>query len=246
MILLDCGNSAIKAQFREQDRLRASFSCSYAPGWLEAFIKWLEGCQASHCYICSVLASEHSAGIENALKPVFGDRVTRFRSQPEAPGLINAYRQPERLGVDRWMAMIGAVALNPGHCIVVDAGSAITLDLIRADGQHLGGAILPGVRTSIDNFKRIFSHIKLDESAGLQNQPPGCTTETAIRLNYDTDPVTATVELIHRWAGLFDSQPCVLLTGGDAGKIQQQLGSSARILPDLVFQGMRELIIKNR
>ena len=94
MILLDCGNSAIKAQFRDQDQLRASFCCSYEQGWQEHFLSWLNRCDASHCYICSVLDSEGEAEIENLLKSVFGDQITRFRSQPEAPGLINGYRNP--------------------------------------------------------------------------------------------------------------------------------------------------------
>ena len=68
------------------------------------------------------------------------------RSEREACGVTNSYRQPRRLGVDRWVAMIGARAEFETTCLVVDAGTAVTLDAIDGSGRHLGGQIIPGVR----------------------------------------------------------------------------------------------------
>ncbi len=57
----------------------------------------------------------------------------------------NLYENPERLGADRWAALIGARALHPHACVVVTAGTATTVDLLSAAGDFLGGLILPGV-----------------------------------------------------------------------------------------------------
>ena len=67
------------------------------------------------------------------------------RSTASACGVTNSYRQPRRLGVDRWVAMIGAWSEFESSCLVVDAGTAVTIDAIDDTGQHLGGQILPGV-----------------------------------------------------------------------------------------------------
>ena len=66
-------------------------------------------------------------------------------STPEACGVRNAYAEPETLGVDRWAALIGAHHQIRGAVCIVDCGTAITLDLLLADGQHRGGLILPGI-----------------------------------------------------------------------------------------------------
>ena len=62
-----------------------------------------------------------------------------------ACGLRNGYRDPAQLGVDRWLAMCAAWQQFPGSLCVVDAGTAVTIDVVAADGAHSGGLILPGV-----------------------------------------------------------------------------------------------------
>ena len=68
-------------------------------------------------------------------------------SSSRSGDLINAYDQPERLGVDRWMACIAARTAGRGSVLVADAGTALTLDFVDADGRHQGGLITPGVAT---------------------------------------------------------------------------------------------------
>src|SRR3954469_14729543 len=88
----------------------------------------------------------HAVGIEidrlSARWTIEPIRVVPGRSQC---GVVNGYERPERLGADRWAALIGARALEPGACLVVDAGTATTVDMLSAEGTFTGGAILPGV-----------------------------------------------------------------------------------------------------
>lgn len=67
------------------------------------------------------------------------------RSELAAAGVINGYREPARLGVDRWLALLAARSLSRAPQLVVDAGTAITLDLLDEFGQHKGGWIAPGL-----------------------------------------------------------------------------------------------------
>ena len=182
MILLDCGNSQIKAQYYEQGRLRASFACSYRLDWCARLLQWMRPLSSSKAYFCSVLDSVRQAELDACLEERFGAAVSRLGSQPQTLGLTNAYLEPRRLGADRWMALLGAAAMTERDCIVIDAGSAITVDLLRSDGRHLGGAILPGFNTSIEAFRRIFRHIDFDHPEIAANDLPGCSTEAAIQI----------------------------------------------------------------
>ena len=68
-----------------------------------------------------------------------------LRAQAEAAACINRYERPEQLGPDRWAALIAARTLHAGPCLVVNAGTATTVDMLTGDGTFLGGSILPGV-----------------------------------------------------------------------------------------------------
>ena len=241
MILLDCGNSSLKAQLRDRGRVQASFACVYAADWPRRLGHWLQATAASHCYLSSVLDPQRQAQLDDCLAARFGRAVTRFRSEPRGGGVINGYRQPERLGVDRWLALIGAAGLVDGDCVVIDAGSAITLDLLRGDGQHLGGAILPGINTSRERFRQIFSHIDFSDPEITATDEPGCSTEAAIQIDYPRDSIERLRELVTRWIQHLDRDASVLLAGGDAPRVQGELEQSARIVPDLVFLGMSRL-----
>jgi type III pantothenate kinase len=242
MILLDCGNSQIKAQYLQSGRLQASFSCSYKVNWTDRLARWLDALPATQAYLCSVLDPLRQAQLDSFLAVRFGAAVTRFKSEAQALGVINGYHQPGRLGADRWMALLAAAAMVQTDCIVIDAGSAITVDLLRADGLHLGGAILPGFNTSNDSFRRIFSHIDFEHPAIAETVLPGCSTEAAIQIDYGHHSTDTLPALVNRWIPLLDENPALLLAGGDAPRVQVLLERPARIVPDLVFRGLRRLI----
>lgn len=89
----------------------------------------------------SICAAAGSAGLP---RPRFA------RSAAAAAGVVNAYAEPWRLGVDRWISLIGARSQHPGRALcIVAIGSALTIDLLGADGRHHGGCIVPGPRMMI-------------------------------------------------------------------------------------------------
>ncbi len=241
MILLDCGNSSLKAQWHDVSGLGASMSQPYDGDWDGRLQRWLAALPADHCYLASVLDRERQRRLDDCLLEACGDAVTRFVSCASAGGVRNAYTEPERLGDDRWLALIGAAGLIGGDCFIVDAGSAMTLDLLRADGSHLGGAILPGLDTSLERFRRIFGYIDFEHPDIREQDRPGCSTEAAIQIDYPHRSIDRLRDLLTDWQTYLEPNASLLLAGGDAPRVWTELGQRGRIVPDLVFRGIHRL-----
>jgi len=98
----------------------------------------------------------------------------------ECAGVRNAYPDPSRMGIDRWLAMIAAYRRAGGACCIVDCGSAIKLDVVDASGNHSGGYIVPGLvmqrRMLADSTARII----LADMPDWGSLEPGCDTESAV------------------------------------------------------------------
>lgn len=241
MILLDCGNSRLKAQQRIDGAIRASFATRYDASWPARLAAWLRQVEADRAAYCSVLDHDRQLLLETVLADRFDGTIERFVSTPEALGVVNGYLDAERLGDDRWMALLAAAEIAAGDVIVIDAGSAITLDLLRADGRHLGGAILPGFETSPGRFREIFAYIDFDHPDIAAVDVPGGSTEAAIQLDYGRSSLERLPELVNRWRKAYLPDASLLLTGGDAERVQQLLDLPARQLPDLVLRGIARM-----
>ena len=226
MLLLDLGNSAIKCQWWHDDQLRNSFSCRFRNGWLARFEAYLRQIDPGRCYYSSVLGEPDEVEfLEYLEKFLHVDKIEKFRSLKSSHGVHNAYSVPEGLGVDRWLCLLGAAARMPQDLVIIDAGSALTIDLLRADGQHLGGAILPGFNTTIASFKQIMRTADFDHPDIAITDEPGCSTEACIHINYEsTDPLVVR-QLLDRWIGRLVADPIMIVPGGDASRIEKP-GSS--------------------
>ena len=166
-------------------------------------------------------------------------------TEKQACGVTNSYRQARRLGVDRWVAMIGAWAEVNTACLIVDAGTAVTLDALDDSGLHLGGQILPGVtlmaatlasRTSdVPNIQRRAA------SQGRGMEMFASTTAGAVGHGASN----AVVGAIERAANVMRENghtPTIILTGGDASRILKLLGEEPIHRPHLVLQGLAQLL----
>jgi len=85
----------------------------------------------------------------------WGLRPAFIEAQARQAGVVNSYPRPGELGGDRWAALVAARAMRPGEAaVVVDAGSAVTVDALDAAGVFRGGVILPGARALLDALRR--------------------------------------------------------------------------------------------
>ena len=178
------------------------------------------------------LAAIHAALAEMTLAQ---DSIVEVRAEAMRAGVRNGYREPGRLGVDRWCALIGARAQVSGAALVVMAGTATTVDTLTADGLFRGGLILPG----IDLMRRSLAR----DTAGLpfadgQHQAwPQCTDDAIV-----TGILEAQAGAIERaWRRLADPAAPCLLSGGAAGRLAGLLDLPVQAVEDLPLEGLRVL-----
>lgn len=142
-LLIDAGNTRVKWAITQGSGWLAQGALTY-----DELTRWGEQL-APFGYIPRVLGvhvihPKFVTAIEAVLSP-YAAPCKWIRPEKAAYGLQNRYQHPEKLGADRWAALIGARALFPGDCLVVTAGTATTIDQLTATGDFLGGYILPGV-----------------------------------------------------------------------------------------------------
>lgn len=158
--------------------------------------------------------------------------IIQVKAKARAFGVHNAYQQPEKLGVDRWLALVAARNLYHGPICIVDCGTAITVDLIDAEGIHQGGLISPGLtlmKKSLAEGTEALQFHETSHVAGLAN-----FTEAAIY----NGTLAAAAGLIEHVLARQSNAIQVILTGGDAGVIAAQLAVKPVIDADLVLRGL--------
>lgn len=159
-------------------------------------------------------------------------KVIIARSLDDGFSVTNAYQQADKLGVDRWLGLIALRHYFPGNSCVVDCGTAITIDVLNEQGQHLGGVISPGLQLMKHAlFKGTENLYSIDRkfSAGLSD-----FTESAIY----SGTLFAATGLIEKVLTNYCSCQTIVLTGGDAILLSQHLNFEFIIEPDFIFKGL--------
>lgn len=151
-------------------------------------------------------------------------------------GVRNAYREPRKLGVDRWASLIALKAFHRLPACVVDCGTAITLDVMDREGVHRGGVIAPGLALMRNALYQGTSDIVqlTGESRTLLADNTGAAIQNGTRL--------AAAGLVERGMREFQEdfpEPLTLVfTGGDAAEVAALIADEAEIVEDLVLQGL--------
>jgi type III pantothenate kinase len=153
------------------------------------------------------------------------------RGEAECCGVTSLYEHPEQLGPDRWAALVAARALEAGACLVVNAGTATTVDALSADGRFLGGLILPGVDLMRFVLHEHTGRLPIQEGA-LRDTPRN--TIDAIESGCRQAQAGA-VERMYRLVG--GRGPC-LVSGGAALRLIEMLDIPCRYVENLVLEGL--------
>ncbi|MEW8014313.1 MAG: type III pantothenate kinase [Candidatus Sedimenticola endophacoides] len=159
-----------------------------------------------------------------------------LRSPQAALGVTNGYQTPHQLGIDRWLTLVAAHARWSAPVCIVDCGTAVTIDVMSAQGCHHGGVILPGfnlMREALLGRTRI-PRIGMGDVEGAL----GRDTASAVAAG-TLHAVAALVERIaERSLAEQAAQLRLILTGSDAALLRPLLGSPAELVPDLVMEGL--------
>ena len=110
---------------------------------------------------------------------------------------------------------------------------------MNSSGQHQGGAILPGFNTSLARFKQILHRADFNHPDISKNDAPGCSTEACIQIKYQPTNEAVLECLIDRWYPRLATDAVLIVTGGDANRVRRHPDRKFRVVPDMVFKGMR-------
>ena len=170
----------------------------------------------------------------------------QVKSTSKAAGVLNGYARSEQLGVDRWLALIAAHhLLGDNHCVVVDAGTAVTVDGLTASGEFVGGVIFPGMRTmqkSLNLQTEKITILSLDEQAKnialcMRNND----THSAVINGTELAVLSGIESAVRRFSEAFGDDVSILITGGDAKRIAGLTDLPMRLEPSLVMLGLSVL-----
>ncbi|MFO1372119.1 MAG: type III pantothenate kinase, partial [Candidatus Competibacteraceae bacterium] len=207
-----------------------------AESWAELIDHWWRDLvRPSRVLIVSVAGAEVRAALSGWVEQHWALQAEFVVSTTAACGVRNAYAQPERLGADRWVAMIAARALTQNICYVVDCGTAVTIDALAADGRHLGGVIMPGMRLMREALYRETRQIPPETG---QAQLFGQSTRDCV-WGGATYAVAAAIDGITARMAASHGPGARLLTGGDADAVFPYLQGEYRQEPDLIFTGLQ-------
>ncbi|MBV1870379.1 MAG: type III pantothenate kinase [Gammaproteobacteria bacterium] len=236
MLLLDIGNTRIKAAVLESGRVKIVSSVSHNGCWTSV-ISGLSLCQEPESiHIASVVGSNAEEAISVAFIGRFGLKPVFYRAVASAAGVSNGYREASRLGVDRWMAIIAAYHRVRGAVCVVDCGTTITIDLVSASGQHQGGFIVPGLMMAKKSLLSGAKEVDVPEGEAFCSLSWGRSTEEAVCHGL----LFSSLAIIERAFSAFkatDSTARLVLTGGDAAALAVHL-EFAQTVPELVLEGI--------
>jgi type III pantothenate kinase len=248
-LLIDIGNTRIKWARFEGGALQPQSAAPHAHWSAQTFIETVlqRGGRSDRVLVSNVAGARMEEVVRTGVTQAWQVAAEFVVSTAAAGGIRNAYPQPAKLGVDRWLAMIGAHALERGAACIVSVGTAMTIDGLAADGRHLGGVIVPGPDLMVGSLLKNTSDI-------AQRAQQGDTTDGlfadntlgAIRQGAEQ----ALSALVERAVGVMrrtlHETPQLLVTGGASDRIERSLGLPYRAVPDLVLRGLAVLAAEPR
>jgi type III pantothenate kinase len=241
MLAIDCGNSMIKWARLNGGRIENRSSGPVAAATTFAALAEALSADAGGVLVANVAGTEVADRIAGLVTSVRGFAPEFVRVLPSAYGIECAYREPQTLGIDRWLAMIAARRRARGSLVVVGCGTAVTIDAVDAAGRHLGGLILPGDRLMLEALAAGTRQIGLVPRAG---EPPdglellGRSTEEAVAHGSRLALAAAIDRAVRVLAEALPVAPQLFLSGGDAMLLAPWLESEAQVSADLVLEGL--------
>ncbi len=193
----------------------------------------------SEAWVGSVASSEANAQLADKIFDTYGVRAEFAEVTENAGGVTCLYKEPVRMGVDRWLALLAARHRTQAPVVVVDAGSAVTVDLLSRDGVHVGGYILPGFSMQQSALlgqtaKVRFAQVESDNQFG-GNDTASCVAAGA-GLVFDGLAMS-----LKQLRDNFDADAQILLAGGDAWRLQERLGDTKLVatVEEIVMDGLQ-------
>lgn len=236
-LLIDIGNTRIKwlsSQYVD-DVTNAEIFYSETPALLSLVWEKIE--RPRRVAIANVAQTERSEELVGLVQKLWPDiEIIMVRTSAQACGVTNAYIHSEHLGVDRWLALLAINRFYLLPAIIVDCGTAITLDVLAPGGIHKGGLIVPGLVMMKQSLQQGTSKLEYVDSSAqtlLGESTPSCINNGALTM------AVGLIEKIYKQLITDEGTDyTVILTGGDAHIIAQHLTINSQVAINTVLQGL--------
>jgi type III pantothenate kinase len=237
-LLIDIGNSRVKWGMGRQGRIEPGKPFATMDILSDKTLSsiWGDAPRPAQILVANVAGADIAHRLNAWTERCLGLHACFVSPEPKGFGVANAYHKPEKLGVDRWVALIGARHSVGGPVCVADCGTAITVDALDAEGIHLGGVIAPGLammRRSLVSGTRELPLADGDFHGSLARE-----TISAIASG-TRQALAGLIERCFRQTAVgLGVEPRLLLTGGDALAIAPLLTLPVELRPRLVLEGL--------
>lgn len=238
-LLLDIGNSRVKWARLQDNGLQPMHAAVYPA---RQFDEWcnqhlLSQAPPEAVRVANVAGPAVATALNDWCQRHWGVTPVYAATARSAAGITNGYDNIAEMGVDRWLALLAARQLSQDSFCVISCGTAVTLDAVTADGQHLGGLILPGPALMQDMLNTATGGVRTHDLPGLELEL-GCSTRHGVAAG----SAFAIVGLIERTLeqlrqGHGGNWQC-LITGGAATRIMPLCREPMTEVPDLILQGL--------
>jgi type III pantothenate kinase len=237
-LLVDIGNTRLKSALIDGERWQ---SIDAVPGARIDDALWKNVQSIESAWIASVASPEVTERISAHVRERFGAAAHIVRSFAQAGGVRNAYAQPERLGVDRFLSLIAVHAQRKGAAVIASCGTALTLDALRDDGLHLGGLIAPSPSLMQQALRTGAAQLRdIDDAAVVEI---ASDTDAAVASGTWLAALALTERFIAKASGRLGITPRLVVTGGGSDKLAALLDRAYEIEPDLVLRGLARLAV---
>jgi type III pantothenate kinase len=239
ILLVDIGNSRIKWVLNQDGKALAQGAHLLAEA--ETFSAAVRNlARPEQVLACNVAGAPGKEALTVAIR-AWGLMPQWATAAKQAYGVSNCYASPEKLGPDRWAALVAAHAMGQGDALVISLGTAMTVDWLRANGEFAGGMILPGLRLMREALAQG------TKGVGHQQGRMGgfaCNTADAVETGLAfalSGAVRQARETVMQATG---QAPVCLVSGGDGAWLASMLDFPLTVVPDLVLQGLALMAVR--
>lgn len=229
-VFIDIGNSSIKLGLKKSSN------------WKVERFEHIESVKARISeikHVQEIFVSSVRKEIANRLSDSLNSYLVKILSIEDLKSSTLDYDTPQTLGIDRYLACLGAKSKTKKAVVVIDAGSACTIDYMNENGVYKGGVIMPGLHSFLNIFKNTAPELP-EIRPTLPNEFPGKSTKSSLEIGLNqffVDGINANLDRYSEF-GEFD----LYVTGGDAERVSEWIGNIGSIDRNLVFEGMEKFL----
>ena len=237
-LLIDIGNTT--SSFGLWDSSKLSMTTNIQNKKILITAKKYTNKDINEILFTSVISRVENKKVNDQLKKLFKCKIKQIKSTPDLLKIKNGYTQPGKLGDDRWATIVASFIFYKKPLIIIDCGTAVSIDMVNKIGRHMGGYILAG----FDGYKKSFKNAyhlkdtKIKQSISLQKKAFPKHTSEGITKGYLIMVISTIESLYNQMIKNEKVFPKILISGGYGEIISKNLSVKHKYEPNLVLKSL--------